>query len=692
MDCIVNKVMTIRKISIFVDCMKKHLFFLTLIAITLLTGCSKDNGPDNTSPCPVTGIELPESSTQAPVTPGSTITIQGNGFASDCEIWLYAVEAAKTTEGVQAEIENVTSASLSFIAPSVAGLQSVELRQDGGTWRLGELTFPAEKEDLPFEILPKRISHIRVTWIEDMTFVLRYTYDTEGCIIAITKTDQQSDYEDGPFEDEVTSIEYASDRIIVTEPEGSQLIHTLTNGRTTSIAGISNNGSYPDNKTFLYDANGYIAESTWAENPDPSVNGKCIYTVRNGNLVHMDEKYYGFDEEESTDEYISFENAHSHLNNLNIDLFGICYFGSETHLDDIYLFGVGGKRFRTLPVRVDYDGDEIIDYRYTMDGEYISQIEQFDEYGELSERLEFFYDTQASTLYGTGIRENHSVIYRIDRTNGSTSEFAALNDGEYLNNAVTIPGSGAIFGIARKEVWGDGAVCQFDPISKTYRTLTGTLPGIEMLGVAGSKLYALCTEATGNHAAGIEVSLVEIDPQTGAIDKMTFDGFMPNDAQNIEWSDHSTMVYDPQNNRLLTTPYIYDGENEDAYLLTFDLVTRKVTLGERLASNVDYLFRKGNGIYAACKRTVNYGTDNERAITDLYAIDQTNLKLGSKIGGDIPDDWFGWCYDTTDNVAYCLTEKNWETQTFTIGVYKWADGSFRELSENAPIQNLVLIE
>ena len=369
--------------------MKKHLFFLTLIAITLLTGCSKDNGPDNTSPCPVTGIELPESSAQVPVTPGSTITIRGNGFASDCEIWLYAVEAAKTTEGVQAEIENVTSASLSFIAPSVAGLQSVELKQDGGTWRLGELTFPAEEEDLPLEILSKRISHIRVTWIEDMTFVLRYTYDTEGRIIAITKTDQQSDYEDGPFEDEMTSIEYASDRIIVTEPEGSQLIHTLMNGRTTSIVGVYNNGSYPSDYTFSYDKNGYLAESTWIENPDHEYSAESVYTIIDGSLVRVQEK-------ENSEEWYGgnaiYENDPVRLNNLNIDLFGISDFIDHADFDKIYLYGVGGKRLRTLPIKIDYGDDGISTYRYEMDGKYISQIEKYDEDGELSERLEFFYD------------------------------------------------------------------------------------------------------------------------------------------------------------------------------------------------------------------------------------------------------------------------------------------------------------
>ena len=301
-------------------------------------------------------------------------------------------------------------------------------------------------------------------------------------------------------------------------------------------------------------------------------------------------------------------------------------------------------------------------------------------------------EPQTAILYGFGIKDNHTVVYRIDAENGALTEIAALQDGEYLSSAVTIPGSGMIFGVAREEAWGAGAVCRFDPETKTYEVLTETIPDIEILGVTKDKLYALCV-GTSAVAADTEISLSEIDPQTGAIDKVTFGKFLPTTTQDIGWSDYGTLVYDPQSDRLLTTPRIYDGENEDFHLLAFDMATQKAVLGERLATNnVNYLFRKGNDICAVYERVANYGTANESAVTDLYTVDPTAMTLGNKIGGDIADSWFGWNYDAATERMYGLSEEDWETKTYSIGVYDWKAGSFNKLSENVQVQSIVLVE
>ena len=301
-------------------------------------------------------------------------------------------------------------------------------------------------------------------------------------------------------------------------------------------------------------------------------------------------------------------------------------------------------------------------------------------------------EPQTAILYGFGIKDNHTVVYRIDAENGALTEIAALQDGEYLSSAVTIPGSGMIFGVAREEAWGAGAVCRFDPETKTYEVLTETIPDIEMLGVTQDKLYALCV-GTSAVAADTEISLSEIDPQTGAIDKVTFGKFLPTTTQDIGWSDYGTLVYDPQSDRLLTTPRIYDGENEDFHLLAFDMATQKAVLGERLATNnVNYLFRKGNDICAVYERVANYGTANESAVTDLYTVDPTAMTLGNKIGSDIADSWFNWNYDAATERMYGLSEEDWETKTYSIGVYDWKAGSFKKLSENVQVQSIVLVE
>ena len=301
-------------------------------------------------------------------------------------------------------------------------------------------------------------------------------------------------------------------------------------------------------------------------------------------------------------------------------------------------------------------------------------------------------EPQTAILYGFGIKDNHTVVYRIDAENGALTEIAALQDGEYLSSAVTIPGSGMIFGVAREEAWGAGAVCRFDPETKTYEVLTETIPDIEILGVTKDKLYALCV-GTSAVAADTEISLSEIDPQTGAIDKVTFGKFLPTTTQDIGWSDYGTLVYDPQSDRLLTTPRIYDGENEDFHLLAFDMATQKAVLGERLATdNVNYLFRKGNDICAVYERVANYGTANESAVTDLYTVDPTAMTLGNKIGSDIADSWFNWNYDAATERMYGLSEEDWETKTYSIGVYDWKAGSFKKLSENVQVQSIVLVE
>ena len=169
------------------------------MAAVLFCGCDKEEGGDNL-PCPVTEVSVPASSEENPVSPGSSVTIQGQGFTANSEIWLRAITRAAD---VQAEVTDVTATTVTFTAPDVSGEQNILLKQDGGEWILGVLHFPevpntpGGDEEEP-AILPTRISHVRVTWEEDMTFVLRYTYDAEGRIVTITETDQQYNFEGAP--------------------------------------------------------------------------------------------------------------------------------------------------------------------------------------------------------------------------------------------------------------------------------------------------------------------------------------------------------------------------------------------------------------------------------------------------------------------------------------------------------------
>lgn len=363
--------------------MKKFLFLGWLLAAASLTACDKDNEQED-GPCPVTDIELPQSSEQTPIEPGSTIEIRGNGFEDDCEIWLFG---ASQTAGVQAEILEVSASAVRFTAPNLCGTQRIELRQNGGVWDIGTLVFP-EEEMLPIEILPRRISHIRITYPDDLSFVQQFAYDEQGRIASITETDQQYAYPGTTAQDEVTEITYESDRIVITEPSGAQSILTLADGRATAITGVAFNDNYPDDYTFTYDANGYIATSTWIQNPEQTYSAKSVYTVVNGCMAQVREA------EDSGEWYggnASYTNNPERMNNLNIDLFGISDFITTTDLDRIYLVGAGGNRLKKLPASVDYGENGVDTYRYTMEGEYISKIE-IDEDGEPLTILEIFYE------------------------------------------------------------------------------------------------------------------------------------------------------------------------------------------------------------------------------------------------------------------------------------------------------------
>lgn len=52
------------------------------------------------------------------------------------------------------------------------------------------------------------------------------------------------------------------------------------------------------------------------------------------------------------------------------------------------------------------------------------------------------------------------------------TEIAALQDGEFLNSAVTIPCCGMIFGIAREEAWEAGRFA-VSPLKRTPTRING---------------------------------------------------------------------------------------------------------------------------------------------------------------------------------------------------------------------------
>lgn len=133
----------------------------------------EEGAPDPNAP--VSSLLLPKD----PLTVGEEVTIQGIGFAKDCEIWLKVGEERQKMEIV------ASNKDVKFKLPVtlVSGVYLVILKQDGGEWVIGEIT-------VEVEVVTTRIKIDKITerWTrkgEDHVVVNTYTYDTEDRIISI---------------------------------------------------------------------------------------------------------------------------------------------------------------------------------------------------------------------------------------------------------------------------------------------------------------------------------------------------------------------------------------------------------------------------------------------------------------------------------------------------------------------------
>lgn len=122
--------------------MKKLLFIICIIGSFI--ACSDDD--DNSTQNPIRNLELPSQET--PFLTGQSVTIQGQGFTSESQIWLRAT-ATKATEDIQAKVTEVTDNSITFEVPeNVEGEQNILLKQNGTEYELGKLTFKRGSEEL----------------------------------------------------------------------------------------------------------------------------------------------------------------------------------------------------------------------------------------------------------------------------------------------------------------------------------------------------------------------------------------------------------------------------------------------------------------------------------------------------------------------------------------------------------------
>lgn len=388
--------------------MKKILYFFMVAA--LLCSCEKEeNGGDPV--CPVTEVSLPASSTENPVIPGSSVTIQGKGFTSGSEIWFRGITKAAD---VQATVTDVTATAITFTAPEVFGSQSVLLKQNGGEWTLGTLVFAEQQTDPEDpsdpEYLPRKIAQVKVVfkdeWKGDYTQFYTYSYDAEGRLSAMTVVDSF----DG--EEETLTVEYTySDTEITSKGEGDGFIQSLeesyelTDGRVSKYVRTTIGGGKMADRGIKtvqtlnprYDSEGYLIAIDGLEvcSGDPEEAYESVLTDRYTFTEGMFSKYVST--ASTTDSYGKYGSSSEidftagPANNLNIDVLGIDWTGEEIYSCPLHLLGVGGKRSDRLPSEykaryadLDEDGnvegegdDYTITLKYKKDRDYIVSIEQY---------------------------------------------------------------------------------------------------------------------------------------------------------------------------------------------------------------------------------------------------------------------------------------------------------------------------
>ena len=135
-------------------CYLLHSLWLTGGLWALLLGsCSKDNpNPDPT--CSITALQLPASDAETPILAGNTVTIQGQGFTANDQIWLRPNPTEKAAGDIQATDVQVVDQGISFTAPALDGPHTVLLVRHSDEYALGSLYFStSSSESTPVRLI-----------------------------------------------------------------------------------------------------------------------------------------------------------------------------------------------------------------------------------------------------------------------------------------------------------------------------------------------------------------------------------------------------------------------------------------------------------------------------------------------------------------------------------------------------------
>lgn len=332
----------------------------------LFIACSDDDDKDNE--LPIKGLEIPKF--ENPVKPGESITIKGEGFTEASEIWFRSiVTRAENTGDVKATVTEVSLTGITFTAPEVYGNQSILLKENGKEYELGKMTFEEQSgESGDVEILPKRIKKI-VESFEDGKNIYEYFYNDEGKLSSLQLT------EDEEIEPWKCTYTYSSNQLIIKEIDGDNQteIYTLENGKATNYKSTYPDDDIFDESTFIY-AGDYLNQVKGiSESEYPFTEN---FTFIEGKLIQ-----YKWIDDEQDNIYTLLEFTYGQqLNNLNLDLFGIIIADHFENVENLFIYGITGKRSMYLPEemkvsRIDDEDEEYsVSFKYEVKGDYITKI------------------------------------------------------------------------------------------------------------------------------------------------------------------------------------------------------------------------------------------------------------------------------------------------------------------------------
>lgn len=316
---------------------------------------------------PVSALLFPPD----PVSAGEEATIQGLGFAKNCELSLKLGE-----ETLKMEIA-VSDKDVTFTLPATlaAGTYTVILKQDGGEWVIGKITVEAKAVTQKTQI--DKITQTYTKKGKEQVIVNSYTYNADGKLSSVEtihngEKDSRVDFTWTSGQLTVNFYAYDSNAGDYYEEEDMYCVYTLTDGKVAHSEYSGFMGNWESDWTYR---DGYLSD----------ISG-IIYTMDGDRLSGFSDGY-GMD--------LKFTYENNQANKSVIDLMGevSLYCGKFESEEQYYarLAGICGKAPGLLPSSIIQAGDpddpdfqdETIGITYETDADgYVTKLIFADEDGD----------------------------------------------------------------------------------------------------------------------------------------------------------------------------------------------------------------------------------------------------------------------------------------------------------------------